>query len=88
MRDAQRDTNCVLKSAFAVRGGRVETISRSYPKSGGEKICHIEERFDIKDHRQIDYRNRISAQFRHNCAVFAKNAYMSGNRVPPAVFEA
>ena len=35
----------------------------------------------------MDYRNRIPAQFRHNCAVFAKNAYMSGNLIPPAGFE-
>ena len=35
----------------------------------------------------MDNRNRIPAQFRHNCAVFAKNAYAFENQVPPAGFE-
>ena len=37
---------------------------------------------------QIDHREGISTQFRHNCVELAKNAYMSENQVPPAVFEA
>ena len=37
-----------------------------------------------QNHRQMDNRNRIPAQFRHKCAVFAKNAYMSEKQVPPA----
>ena len=40
-----------------------------------------------QNHRQIDNRNRIPAQFRHKCAVFAKNAYNSEKQVPPAGFE-
>ena len=35
----------------------------------------------------MDYRNRIPAQFRHNCAVFAKNALTFKKQVPPAGFE-
>ncbi len=36
---------------------------------------------------QIDHREGISTQFRHNCVELAKNAYTSENQVPPAVFE-
>ena len=35
----------------------------------------------------IDHSETIPTQFRHNCVVFAKNAYTSEKQVPPAGFE-